>query len=138
MAMTPKQAFQRAYGASIKYTEDSLVGAGALKGIGISSVSIDANNHLIVNYDKALPDGTTSQDAGALPTGASFVKDIATASTTWSIQHNLDTSFNELTIITTDVDGNFIFGDIDTANSTDNMLIITFKDAIAGKAVVKK
>ncbi len=136
--MNANQAFQRAYGASRQYTEDSLVGAGALKGIGISSVSIDTNNHLIITYDKALPDGTTTQDAGPLPTGASFVKDIATASTTWSIQHNLATSFNELTIITTDADGNFIFGDIDTVNSTDNLLIITFKDAIAGKAVVKK
>ena len=136
--MNSNQAFQRAVGASRKYTEDSLAGAGALKGIGISSVSIDAKNHLIVNYDKALPDGTTSQDAGPIPTGASFVKDVATASTTWSIQHNLSTSFNELTIITTDVDGNFIFGDIDTANSTSNLLIIKFRDAIAGKAVVKK
>ena len=136
--MNANQAFQRAYGASKKYTEDSLAGAGALKGIGISSVSIDANNHLIVNYDKALPDGTTSQDVGPLPTGASYVEDISTPSTTWSIQHNLATPFNELTIITTDVDGNIILGDIDVANTTNNLLIITFKEAIAGKAVVKK
>jgi hypothetical protein len=32
MAMTPQQAFEEAYGASVNYTKQSLIGMGALKG----------------------------------------------------------------------------------------------------------
>lgn len=124
--------------ASKKYTEDSLKGAGALLGIGISKVDIDANAHLIVTYDKALPDGSTQRDAGALPTGGSYVQTISTPLQTWSIQHNLNTSWNELLVITTDDNSDYIIGEVDHTNSTNNLLVIKFDKPFAGKAVVKK
>ena len=126
------------YGVLKKYVEDTLAGAGALKGVGISKVEINANNHLIVTFDKPLPDGTTQQDVGALPTGGSYTEEITTPSQLWTIQHNLDTSCEELAIITIDGDGNYIIGDIDTINSSKNQLIISFKEAVTGKIIIKK
>ena len=123
---------------SKKYTDDSLAGAGSLKGVSISKVQIDDNGHLIITYDGALPDGTTIQDAGALPNGVYSVEEITTASNVWNIQHNLNTPYNELTIIATDTDNNYIIGDIDEVNSTNNLLVITFSEDVAGKVVVKK
>lgn len=124
--------------AAKKYIDNCLAGAGALKGNGISKVEIDTNGHLIITYEKPLPDGTATQDAGVLPISGSFIQDVQTLSKTWTIQHNLNTNWNELIIITTDSDDNYIIGDIDVVNSTDNLLILKFSEAVAGKAVVKK
>ena len=136
--MNAQQAFQQALAMSMRYTEESLNGAGALKGVGISKVEIDANNHLIVTFDKPLPDGTTQQDVGALPTSESFVAEITTPAWLWTIQHNLDAPYDELTIIATDADGNYIVGDIDPVNSTRNQLVIDFNELVTGKIIIKK
>lgn len=48
-------------GSLKQYIDETLEGAGALKGIGIESTEI-INNHLIITYDNG-----STEDAGALP-----------------------------------------------------------------------
>lgn len=109
-----------------------------IQGRSIVKTEINAENHLIITYDKPLPDGSKTQDAGLMPEDASFVKIITEPSKTWTIQHNLDTQFDELVIITTDVDRNFIIGEVDEIKSTNNLLVINFSESVAGKAIIKK
>ena len=105
------------------------------KGTSITKVEIDINNHLICTFD----DNTTT-DACEIPSVGmtTYSEDITTASNTWSIQHNLNTPWNELTIITTDSDNNITYGDIDVNNCTNNLLIVKFNKAISGKIIIKK
>lgn len=124
--------------AAKRYVEETVAGAGALKGTGIANITVNDDNHLIVTYDKPLPDGTTQQDLGALPTNKSYVAEVTMPSWLWTIQHNLDTPYDELTIITTDADGNHIIGEIDPVNSTRNYLVIDFNELVTGKIVIKK
>lgn len=134
------------------------------KGTSITKVEIDSNNHLICTFDDntttdagELPSGgsgttdyadLTNKPSinGVTLTGNKTLKDlgllytekITTVSTTWSIQHNLNTAWNELTIITTDSDNNITYGDIDVNNCTNNLLMVKFNKAISGKIVLKK
>ena len=67
-----------------------------------------------------------------------YEEEITTASNSWSIQHNLNTEWYKLFINIIDSDNNIIYGDIDVANSTNNLLVIKFNTPIAGKIIIKK
>ena len=89
---------------------------------------------------------TFSSDGGSVVTltvdnlinGTSYVEEITTSSSTWSIQHNLNRPWNELVINIIDADGNTTEGDIDINSSTNNLLVIKFNEPISGKIYIKK
>ena len=67
-----------------------------------------------------------------------YEEEITTASNSWSIQHNLNTEWNSLFINIIDNNNDIVFGDIDVANSTKNLLVIKFDTPIAGKITIRK
>ena len=67
-----------------------------------------------------------------------YEEEITTASNSWSIQHNLNTEWYKLFINIIDSDNDIIYGDIDVANSTKNLLIIKFDTPITGKITIRK
>lgn len=67
-----------------------------------------------------------------------YEEEITTASNSWSIQHNLNTEWYKLFINIIDSDNDIIYGDIDVANSTKNLLIMKFDTPIAGKITIRK
>ena len=67
-----------------------------------------------------------------------YEEEITTASNSWSIQHNLNTEWHKLFINIIDSDNDIIYGDIDVANSTKNLLVIKFNTPIAGKITIRK
>ena len=67
-----------------------------------------------------------------------YEDEITTASNSWSIQHNLNTEWYKLFINIIDSDNNIIYGDIDVANSTKNLLVMKFDTPIAGKITIRK
>ena len=67
-----------------------------------------------------------------------YEEEITTASNSWSIQHNLNTEWYKLFINITDSDNDIVFGDIDVANSTKNLLVIKFNTPITGKITIRK
>ena len=70
--------------------------------------------------------------------GLLYEEEITTASNSWNIQHNLNTEWNSLFINIIDSDNDIVFGDIDVANSTKNLLVIKFNTPIAGKITIRK
>ena len=70
--------------------------------------------------------------------GLLYEEEITTPSNSWSIQHNLNTEWNSLFINIIDSDNDIIYGDIDVANSTKNILVIKFDTPIAGKITIRK
>ncbi len=81
---------------SNSYTEESLEGAGALKGdkgddgVSVTNLEIDENGHLITYYD----DGTSS-DAGEIPTITTEVETIVETKVQEQIETQLDTTIQE-------------------------------------------
>ena len=67
-----------------------------------------------------------------------YEEEITTASNSWSIQHNLNTEWNSLFINIIDSYNDIIYGDIDVANSTKNLLVIKFDTPITGKITIRK
>ena len=67
-----------------------------------------------------------------------YEEEITTASNSWSIQHNLNTEWHKLFINIIDSDNDIVFGDIDVANSTKNLLVMKFDTPIAGKITIRK
>ena len=67
-----------------------------------------------------------------------YEEEITTASNSWSIQHNLNTEWYKLFINIIDSDNDIIYGDIDVANSTKNLLVMKFDTPIAGKITIRK
>ena len=67
-----------------------------------------------------------------------YEEEITTASNSWSIQHNLNTEWHKLFINIIDSDNDIIYGDIDVANSTKNLLVMKFDTPIAGKITIRK
>ena len=67
-----------------------------------------------------------------------YEEEITTASNSWNIQHNLNTEWYKLFINIIDSDNDIIYGDIDVANSTKNLLIMKFDTPIAGKITIRK
>ena len=70
--------------------------------------------------------------------GLLYEEEITTASNIWSIQHNLNTEWHKLFINVIDSANDIIYGDIDIANSTKNLLVIKFDTPIAGKTTIRK
>ena len=67
-----------------------------------------------------------------------YEEEITMASNIWSIQHNLNTEWYKLFINIIDDNNDIVFGDIDVANSTNNLLVIKFNTPIAGKITIRK
>ena len=67
-----------------------------------------------------------------------YEEEITTPSNSWSIQHNLNTEWHKLFINIIDSDNDIIYGDIDVANSTKNLLVIKFDTPITGKITIRK
>ena len=67
-----------------------------------------------------------------------YEEEITTPSNSWNIQHNLNTEWHKLFINIIDSDNDIIYGDIDVANSTKNLLVIKFDTPIAGKITIRK
>ena len=67
-----------------------------------------------------------------------YEEEITTASNSWSIQHNLNTEWYKLFINIIDDNNDIVFGDIDVANSTKNLLVIKFNTPITGKITIRK
>ena len=67
-----------------------------------------------------------------------YEEEITTASNIWSIQHNLNTEWYKLFINIIDDNNDIVFGDIDVANSTNNLLVIKFNTPITGKITIRK
>ena len=67
-----------------------------------------------------------------------YEEEITTASNSWSIQHNLNTEWYKLFINIIDSDNDIIYGDIDVANSTKNLLVMKFDTPITGKITIRK
>ena len=99
------------------------------------TVGTDEEIHLFCILD----DGTEI-DAGKLPVEVinETEIDITTPSTTWSLQHNLNTPWYELSVLIIDSDNNRTYGNVDVDNCTDNVFMLKFDEPISGKAIVKK
>ena len=67
-----------------------------------------------------------------------YEEEITAASNSWNIQHNLNTEWYKLFINIIDSDNDIIYGDIDVANSTKNLLVMKFDTPIAGKITIRK
>lgn len=67
-----------------------------------------------------------------------YEEEITTPSNSWSIQHNLNTEWNSLFINIIDSNNDIVFGDIDVANSTKNLLVMKFDTPITGKITIRK
>ena len=64
---------------------------------------------------------------------SSYEENITTPTDPWIIQHNLKAPYYKLDITCLDNDGDFVYGEVDTTLSTQNLLVINFGTAIAGK-----
>ena len=70
--------------------------------------------------------------------GLLYEEEITTASNSWNIQHNLNTEWYKLFINIIDSNNDIIYGDIDVANSTKNLLVMKFDTPISGKITIRK
>ena len=148
--MNANQAFQRALAASQKYTEETVIGLGALKGAPCTIKQIeevkDTNGNVIANkitFEWTATDGTVKTDTITVKNGTGEEGTVielaqATASTTWALQHDLDTAWYNLSITCLSAENDVVIGDVDVATSTDNLLVIKFKEPLKGKAIIKK
>ena len=98
-------------------------GSGSGGGASISEVNL-----LIKNHDENLNAHTKKIHE----------EEITSLSNVWSIQHNLNAEWYELNITCIDDSSNVLIGEIDTLNSTKNILVIKFSNSFSGKAVIKK
>lgn len=64
-------------------------------------------------------------------------EEITTASNTWSIQHNLNTPWQELNINIFDSSGNKHYV-VPDSSSTANLLVVKFDKAISGNIIIRK
>lgn len=170
MAITPQQAFQRAYGGSNAYTDKIAVAftsgfdhaeatnnpdgsvtltiffkngttvtgiIDGVKGRGIDDVEVRQEadgNHLI-----CILDDSTEIDAGILDTTVEgYTQEVTAPSDTWLIQHNLNAEWWKLQISIVDDAENVIYGEVDTTQTTNNLLVMKFESPIQGKAYIKK
>ena len=67
-----------------------------------------------------------------------YEEEITTASNSWNIQHNLNTEWYKLFVNIIDDNNDIVFGDIDVANSTKNLLVMKFDTPITGKITIRK
>ena len=148
--MNANQAFQRALAASQKYTEETVIGLGALKGTPCTIKQIeevkDTDGNVIANkitFEWTATDGTVETDTitvknGTGEDGIVIELEQATVSTIWALQHDLDTPWYNLSITCLSTENDVVIGDVDVATSTDNLLVIKFKEPLKGKVIIKK
>ena len=67
-----------------------------------------------------------------------YKQDITALANTWTIQHNLETEWYNLSITCLDNNQTRIIGEIDTVTATENMFQIKFEKAFTGKVIIKK
>ena len=89
------------------------------------------------NIDKDITDGNLEEYIGG-NAAPSYTEEVQTASTTWSIQHNLKAQWYELTINIIDSANNIVYADIDVDNCTENLLVVKFNQATSGRIIIKK
>jgi len=116
----------QAYALSKKYTSDSLVGAGAIKGKSAYEIAVD-NGY----------SGTEAEWLESLKgkdgIGTGYIFEQAVPSSHWEISHSLNNQFP--TVLCIDADGDNIFGDVTFVS--ENVLTIDFSEAVKGKAFIK-
>lgn len=139
-----------AYALSRKFTEESLIGLGALKGANCIIKSIvpvlDVDGNEIANevtFEWTATDGTKETKMITVKNGLdgeSTIVEIeqATLSDTWTLQHNLDTDWHNLSITCLTDTNDIVVGDIDVDNTTKNLVMIKFTEPTMGKAIIKK
>ena len=95
---------------------------------------VNGEQHLVL-----ILEDNTEVDSGAIniPGVKYYKEEITVPSDTWSIQHNLKTKWNELTISILDQDGNKTEGDIDLDLTTTNLIVIHFREPIKGSIYIK-
>lgn len=138
------------FALSRRYTDDSLIGLGALKGANCTIKSVvpvlDADGNEIANevtFEWTATDGTKETKMITVKNGLdgeSTIVEIeqATLSDTWTLQHNLETEWYNLSITCLDNNQTRIIGEIDTVTATENMFQIKFEKAFTGKVIIKK
>ena len=107
-------------------------------GIGGSGGSGGANNYNALLNKPSINGVTLTGNKTLKQLGLLYEEEITTAASAWSIQHNLNTEWNSLFINIIDSDNDIVFGDIDVANSTKNLLVIKFNTPITGKITIRK
>ena len=105
---------------------------------GGSSGSGGATNYNALTNKPSINGVTLTGNKTLKQLGLLYEEEITTASNSWSIQHNLNTEWYKLFINIIDSNDDIVFGDIDVANSTKNLLIIKFNAPIAGKITIRK
>ena len=102
---------------------------------GVEKVEYDTTTSILkITY----ANGTTSDIDLSSSISDTKEIDITTPSTTWSLQHNLNTPWYELYVLIIDSDNNRTYGNVDVDNCTDNVFMLKFDEPISGKAIVKK
>ena len=144
------EARNQAYAMASTLLEETLNGMGALKGAPCTIKDIeeiqDVNGNVIANqitFEWTATDGTVKTDTITVKNGADGTATVVeveqtTLSNTWFIQHNLDTEWYNLSITCLTHENDIIIGDIDVDSSTNNLLVIKFKEPINGKTIIKK
>ena len=123
---------KKALAASKTYTDEQL------KNYQCGDVTVTKNADGSITFSANGGKSQVTLTVDNLINGTSYVEEITTPSNTWSIQHNLNRPWNELTINIIDSDDNITEGSIDIDNSTNNLLIIKFNKSISGKIYIKK
>lgn len=123
---------KKALAASKTYTDEQL------KNYQCGDVTVTKNADGSITFSANGGNSTATLTVDNLINGTSYVEEITTPSNTWSIQHNLNRPWNELTINIIDSDRNTTNGDIDINSSTNNLLVIKFNEPISGKIYIKK
>lgn len=123
---------KKALSASKTYTDEKL------KNYQCGDVTVTKNSDGSITFSANGGNSTATLTVDNLINGTSYVEEITTPSNTWSIQHNLNRPWNELTINIIDSDRNTTNGDIDINSSTNNLLVIKFNEPISGKIYIKK
>ncbi len=96
----------------------------------------------IINGEKrmycVMSDGTRTNSIKMDCSNSEIYKHTQTnPSNNWHIQHNLKSEWYNLTVRCVDQDNNISYGNIDTVNSTKDLLIIEFDEPIKGFSIIK-
>jgi len=92
-------------------------------------------NGRVVQYKFATQTPNVWTDLYEFPTGVNYVHTQTLPADVWMCQHNLGGT--PVTILAVDDTGEQIVGQIDTAMSTNNLLVYRFSEPISGKAYIK-
>lgn len=105
-----------------------------LAALGLTNVTV---NDTTITF--TLRDGQTASVTIPTPeANKKFTEDINIESSIWTINHGLNTPWQELTVTSYDHTGRPIIGEIDVDRSTNNLLVINFLEKVKGKIIVKQ